>query len=114
MRAAEHQTDERLGRIISVLMNYSTTVISGTKLAQEIGTTRSEVWRLVQQLRTFGVEIAGHPSSGYQLTAVPDLLLAELLQPLAIAVMGGLAFALMLSLVVTPSVYAMIHERRLT
>src|SRR5438105_12683042 len=39
---------------------------------------------------------------------------SELLQPLAIAVMGGLAFALMLSLVVTPSVYAMIHERRLT
>jgi BirA family biotin operon repressor/biotin-[acetyl-CoA-carboxylase] ligase len=63
-------------------MNYSTTVVSGTKLAQEIGSTRSEVWRLVQQLRTFGVEIAGHPSSGYQLTAVPDLLLPELLQPL--------------------------------
>jgi BirA family biotin operon repressor/biotin-[acetyl-CoA-carboxylase] ligase len=63
-------------------MKYSTTVISGTKLGQEIGTTRSEVWRLVQQLRIFGVEIAGHPSSGYQLTAVPDLLLPELLQPL--------------------------------
>jgi BirA family transcriptional regulator, biotin operon repressor / biotin---[acetyl-CoA-carboxylase] ligase len=71
-----------LGRIIRVLMNYSMTVVSGTKLAQEIDTTRSEVWRLVQQLRTFGVEIAGHPSSGYQLTAVPDLLLPELLQPL--------------------------------
>ncbi|PYQ47189.1 MAG: AcrB/AcrD/AcrF family protein [Acidobacteria bacterium] len=39
---------------------------------------------------------------------------SELLQPLAIAVMGGLAFALMLSLVVTPSVYAMIREWRLT
>ena len=39
---------------------------------------------------------------------------SELLQPLAIAVMGGLAFALMLSLVVTPSVYALIRERRLT
>jgi BirA family biotin operon repressor/biotin-[acetyl-CoA-carboxylase] ligase len=63
-------------------MNYPTVVISGTKLAQEIGSTRSEVWRLVQQLRTLGVEIAGHPSSGYQLTAVPDLLLPELLQPL--------------------------------
>jgi len=63
-------------------MNYSTTVVSGTKLAQEIGSTRSEVWRLVQQLRTFGVEIARHPSSGYQLTAVPDLLLPEMLEPL--------------------------------
>jgi BirA family biotin operon repressor/biotin-[acetyl-CoA-carboxylase] ligase len=80
--ATSPQTDVRLGRIIRVLMNYSTTVVSGTKLAQEIGTTRSEVWRLIQQLRTFGVEIAGHPSSGYQLTAVPDLLLPEMLQPL--------------------------------
>jgi multidrug efflux pump subunit AcrB len=39
---------------------------------------------------------------------------SELLQPLAIAVIGGLAFALMLSLVVTPSVYALIRERRAT
>lgn len=63
-------------------MNYPTLVISGTKLAQEIQTTRSEVWRLVQQLRSLGVEIAGHPSSGYQLTSMPDLLLPELLEPL--------------------------------
>ena len=33
---------------------------------------------------------------------------AELLQPLAIAVIGGLAVALLLSLVVTPTVYAML------
>ena len=75
-------TDVRLGRIVRVLMGFPTVVISGTKLAQEIGTTRSEVWRLVQQLRTLGVEIAGHPASGYQLTAVPDLLLPEMLEPL--------------------------------
>ncbi len=35
---------------------------------------------------------------------------AELLQPLAIAVVGGLAFALVLSLVVTPAIYAMIRK----
>jgi multidrug efflux pump subunit AcrB len=35
---------------------------------------------------------------------------SELLQPLAIGVIGGLAFALVLSLVVTPTVYAMIHK----
>lgn len=63
-------------------MHYPTVVISGTKLAQEIGSTRSEVWRLVQQLRTLGVDIAGHPANGYQLTAVPDLLLPEMLEPL--------------------------------
>jgi len=76
------ETDARLGRIIRVLMHYPTVVISGTKLAQEIGSTRSEVWRLVQQLRKLGVEITGHPASGYQLRAVPDLLLPEMLAPL--------------------------------
>jgi CzcA family heavy metal efflux pump len=35
---------------------------------------------------------------------------AELLQPLAICVIGGLLFALMLSLVVTPTIYAMIRR----
>jgi multidrug efflux pump subunit AcrB len=37
---------------------------------------------------------------------------AELLQPLAIAVIGGLAFALLLSLVVTPTVYAVIKKSK--
>lgn len=35
---------------------------------------------------------------------------ADLLQPLAIAVIGGLAVALLLSLVVTPTVYAILHR----
>jgi CzcA family heavy metal efflux pump len=36
---------------------------------------------------------------------------SELLQPLAIAVIGGLTMALLLSLVITPTVYAMLHGR---
>jgi len=36
---------------------------------------------------------------------------AELLQPLAIAVIGGLAVALLLSLVVTPTVFAMLWQQ---
>ena len=57
-------------------------VASGTKIADEIGTSRSEVWRLIQQLRGLGVDVAGHPATGYQLRAVPDLLLPEILAPL--------------------------------
>jgi len=63
-------------------MNHATVVVSGTKVASEIGTSRSEVWRLVQQLRGLGVEIAGHPATGYRLKSVPDLLLPEILAPL--------------------------------
>jgi BirA family biotin operon repressor/biotin-[acetyl-CoA-carboxylase] ligase len=62
-------------------MDNATVVASGTKIAEEIGTSRSEVWRLVQQLRSLGVEIAGHPATGYQLKAVPDLLLPDMLAP---------------------------------
>jgi BirA family transcriptional regulator, biotin operon repressor / biotin---[acetyl-CoA-carboxylase] ligase len=76
------QTDARLGRIVRLLIDHATVVVSGTKIAQEIGTTRSEVWRLVQQLRRLGVDIAGHPATGYQLRAVPDLLLPDVLAPL--------------------------------
>ena len=36
---------------------------------------------------------------------------ADLLQPLAIAVIGGLAVALLLALIVTPTVYAMLRRR---
>ncbi len=72
----------RLGRIVRLLMEHATVVVSGTKIAQEISSSRSEVWRLIQQLRRLGVDVAGHPATGYQLRAVPDLLLPEILRPL--------------------------------
>lgn len=74
-------TDVRLGRIVRLLMEHATVVVSGTKIAQEISSTRSEVWRLIQQLRGLGVDVAGHAATGYQLRAVPDLLLPEVLRP---------------------------------
>ena len=63
-------------------MDHAMVVVSGTKLADEIGTSRSEIWRLIQQLRGLGVDIPGHPATGYQLRAVPDLLLPDILAPL--------------------------------
>jgi BirA family biotin operon repressor/biotin-[acetyl-CoA-carboxylase] ligase len=78
----EQPADIRLGRIVRLLMEHATVVVSGTKIAQEISSNRSEVWRLVQQLRGLGVDVAGHPATGYQLKSVPDLLLPEILGPL--------------------------------
>jgi BirA family transcriptional regulator, biotin operon repressor / biotin---[acetyl-CoA-carboxylase] ligase len=66
---------------VRLLMSHATVVVSGTKIAEEIGTSRSEVWRLIQQLRGLGVDVAGHPATGYQLRSVPDLLLPEMLAP---------------------------------
>ncbi len=77
--SAHPRTDARLGKIIRLLTDNATVVVSGTKLADEVGTTRSEIWRLIQQLRELGVEIAGRPATGYQLKAIPDLLLPDML-----------------------------------
>jgi BirA family biotin operon repressor/biotin-[acetyl-CoA-carboxylase] ligase len=75
---------------VRLLMDHATVVVSGTKIAEEIGTSRSEVWRLIQQLRGLGVDVAGHPATGYRLRSVPDLLLPEMLaQPLRGTVFGA-------------------------
>ncbi len=70
-----------MGRIIRLLADHAMVVVSGTKVAEELRINRSAVWRLVQQLRGLGVQIAGHPATGYRLEAVPDLLLPEFLEP---------------------------------
>lgn len=75
-------TDVRLGQIVRLLMEHATFIVSGTKIAQEISSNRAEVWRLIQQLRGLGVDVAGHPASGYQLKTVPDLPLPDILGPL--------------------------------
>ena len=71
-----------MGHIVRLLSDNATLVISGTRIAEELGTTRSEVWRAVQYLRELGVRIVGHPATGYQLESVADLLLPEIVGPL--------------------------------
>ena len=78
---SDARTDDHAGRIIRLLADNAMVVVSGTKLAAELGISRSAVWRFVQQLRGLGVQIAGHPATGYRLEAVPDLLLPEFIVP---------------------------------
>jgi BirA family biotin operon repressor/biotin-[acetyl-CoA-carboxylase] ligase len=78
----EGLTDARLGRIVRLLSDNATLVISGTRIAEELRTTRSEVWRAIQHLRDLGLRIAGHPAEGYQLESVADLLLPDIIGPL--------------------------------
>lgn len=64
-----------------LLSENATLVVSGTKIADEIGSTRWAVWRLIEQLRELGLAVAGHPATGYRLERIPDLLLPEFLTP---------------------------------
>ena len=72
-----------------MLTDNATVVVSGQRVAEELGTSRSEVWRAVQHLRELGVQITGHLATGYQLNAMPDLLLPDILRPL----LSGTLFA---------------------
>jgi BirA family transcriptional regulator, biotin operon repressor / biotin---[acetyl-CoA-carboxylase] ligase len=73
-------TDRRIDKLIHLLATNATIVVPGPKIASEVGVTRSTVWMWVQKLRLLGVEIKGHPATGYQLTKLPDILLPSLIR----------------------------------
>jgi BirA family biotin operon repressor/biotin-[acetyl-CoA-carboxylase] ligase len=72
-------TDRRIDGLLTLLAENSTIVISGAKIAKEIGVTRQQVWRWIQKLRELGVRVKGHPSSGYHIERTPDVLVPQLL-----------------------------------
>jgi BirA family biotin operon repressor/biotin-[acetyl-CoA-carboxylase] ligase len=72
-------TDRRIDRLLALLADNTMIVISGPKIAREIGVTRSTVWRWIEKLRALGVKVKGHPRSGYQIEKVPDVLAPKLL-----------------------------------
>src|SRR5262249_18946445 len=55
-------------------------VVSGARIAREIGVSRSTVWKWVERLRELGVKVKGHPRTGYFLERVPDLLTPDMLR----------------------------------
>lgn len=73
-------TDRRLAALLTLLSENATIVISGTRIAREIGVSRTTVWRLVDQLRKLGVQVKGQRSTGYFLEKVPDILTPDLLR----------------------------------
>ena len=73
-------TDRRIDRLLALLADNAMIVISGAKIAREIGVTRFTVWRWIEKLRALGVKVKGHPHSGYQIEKVPDVLAPTLLR----------------------------------
>jgi BirA family transcriptional regulator, biotin operon repressor / biotin---[acetyl-CoA-carboxylase] ligase len=73
-------TDRRLASLLTLLAENATIVISGARIAREIGVSRSTVWRWVERLRELGVRAKGHPHTGYYLEKVPDILTPDMLR----------------------------------
>jgi BirA family biotin operon repressor/biotin-[acetyl-CoA-carboxylase] ligase len=66
--------------MIQLLVKNAMVVVPGPKIASQIGVTRFTVWKWIRKLRELGVEIKGHPSTGYQLLKNPDILVPVLIQ----------------------------------
>ncbi|HUC52789.1 MAG TPA: biotin--[acetyl-CoA-carboxylase] ligase [Candidatus Cybelea sp.] len=73
-------TDRRLAGLLTLLAENATIVISGARIAKEIGVARSTVWRWVERLRELGVKVKGQTASGYFLEQVPDILAPDILK----------------------------------
>ena len=73
-------TDRRLAGLLTLLAENSTIVISGARIAKEIGVSRSTVWRWAQRLRELGVKVKGQPATGYFLEQVSDILMPDMLK----------------------------------
>jgi BirA family biotin operon repressor/biotin-[acetyl-CoA-carboxylase] ligase len=73
-------TDKRLAALLTLLSENATIVISGARIAREIGVSRSTVWRWVERLRELGVRVKGQPRTGYFLEKVPDILTPDMVR----------------------------------
>lgn len=78
--SAAGTTEKQIGALLALLSDSPMLVISGEKIAKEIGVTRSTVWRWITRLRELGVRVKGHPNSGYHIEQVPDILVPNLLR----------------------------------
>src|SRR6267143_1923097 len=73
-------TDRQIASLVTLLAENATIVVSGARVAREIGVSRSTVWKWVERLRELGVRVKGHPRTGYFLEKVPDILTADMLR----------------------------------
>src|SRR5215470_8306086 len=73
--------DRKLDELLFALMQNMTVVVSGEKLARDLGVSHSTITRWVEKLRAAGIEIRGQLFTGYRLARLPDVLLPQIIRP---------------------------------
>lgn len=56
------------------ILRQSTEYVSGQELCEQLGVSRTAVWKAIQQLRESGYQIEAVQNKGYCLVAIPDVL----------------------------------------
>src|SRR5262245_31726451 len=73
--------DRKLDELLYALMQNMMIVVSGEKLARDLGVSHSTIVRWVEKLRHAGIEIRGELFTGYRLMRLPYILLPQLIRP---------------------------------
>jgi len=79
-RALPETTDRKILELLQLLSANPMIVVSGTRLAKQIGVSRYTVWRWVNKLRALGVDVKGHARTGYHLQKSADVLIPAVLR----------------------------------
>lgn len=66
--------------ILSLFNQTPDGFVSGEKISEELGVSRTAVWKHIRNLRQAGYLIEAVPSRGYQLLQAPDVLMPESIQ----------------------------------
>src|SRR6266705_1758884 len=72
--------DRKLDELLYVLMQNMMIVVSGEKLARDLGVSHSTLMRWIDKLRRAGMEIRGELFTGYRLVRLPDVILPQLIR----------------------------------
>lgn len=67
-------------KILALFKQTDDGFVSGERVSEELGISRSAVWKHIRSLRQAGYEIKAVPSRGYQLLKAPDALVPEAIQ----------------------------------
>lgn len=72
-----------MDRLVDLLVDHGTVVVSGTKAADEIAVPHSTLKEWIERLRELGVAIVGVRGRGYVLKTVPDILTQRVIKEAA-------------------------------
>lgn len=79
-RTVPEMTDRKILELLQLLSANPMIVVSGTRMAKQIGVSRHTVRHWVNKLRTLGVDVKGHPRTGYHLQKSADVLIPAMLR----------------------------------
>lgn len=69
-------------KVLKILKNSRQEFVSGEKLSEELGVSRTSIWKYINKLREDGYEIESYPKRGYRLKEEADILSGDEIDPL--------------------------------